>query len=284
MSTGLTTAILPVAGNGTRLLPATKSVPKELMPIYDRPLIQVAVDEALASGIRRLVLVSHPSKKALQDYFQRDDELRRALHENGKTRLSRALDALDPTGEMELVFVHQTEPLGLGHAILCARDVVEPGPVGVILPDDVILSAEPTLGQMARAYDPGFACHMIATEKVPAEAVSSYGIAACEEPAPGRQVLVEGLVEKPAVGEAPSRQGVIGRYILDTSIFDELERTRPGAGGEIQLTDAIAAAIGRGGVSAFRIDGARYDCGNPDGLLAASLAFRDSPFRRPFAA
>jgi len=284
MSTGLTTAILPVAGNGTRLLPVTKSVPKELMPIYDRPLIQVAVDEARASGVRRLVLVSQPSKTALEEYFERDDELSRVLHENGKTRLSRALDDLDPTGEMELVFVHQPEPLGLGHAILCARDAVGPGPVGVILPDDVILASEATLGQMARAYDPGFARHMIATEKVPAEAVSSYGIAVCEEPAPGRQVLVEGLVEKPAVGEAPSRQGVIGRYILDASIFDELERTEPGSGGEIQLTDAIATEIGRGGVSAFRIEGERHDCGNPDGLLAASLAFRDSPLRKPFAA
>lgn len=276
MQNRIHTAILPVAGMGTRMLPATKSVPKELMPVYDRPLIQFAVDEARAAGLRRLILVSHPSKSAIQEYFERDNALREQLHAKDKSDLAERLDELDPSDDMEIVFVHQDKPLGLGHAVLCAREIAAgDGPVAVILPDDVILGSESTIGEMARAYWSGSGVHMLATQTVSPDEVSSYGICACERPAVGRHVPVEALVEKPAPEDAPSDVAVIGRYILGPEIFDALAETRPGAGDEIQLTDAIAEAIGQGGVSAYRISGTRYDCGHADGLLSAAIAFRD---------
>ncbi|MEL6519205.1 MAG: UTP--glucose-1-phosphate uridylyltransferase [Pseudomonadota bacterium] len=276
MQNRIHTAILPVAGMGTRMLPATKSVPKELMPVYDRPLIQFAVDEARAAGLRRLILVSHPTKGAIQDYFERDHALRDHLHANDKHDLARQLDSLDPSEDMEIVFVHQDEPLGLGHAVLCAREIAAgDGPVAVMLPDDVIMGTEPAIGEMARVYHPGQGKHMLATQTVAPEEVAKYGICACDRPAVGRQVPVSAVVEKPAPDDAPSDVAIIGRYILGADIFDALAETRPGSGGEIQLTDAIAAAAQNGGISAYRITGTRYDCGHADGLLAATLAFRD---------
>lgn len=273
MQTHIRTAIVPVAGRGTRLLPATKSVPKEMLPVYDRPLLQYSVDEARDAGIKKLVLVTEQSKISIQHYFERDEDLRDALEEAGKDDVSRALDRLDPTDDMEVVFVYQNEPLGLGHAISCARDVVDKDePVAVILPDDLVIGATPTIGEMARAYDTGLSAHMLATQTVPKSEVHKYGICDCDSPAPGRQVLVKGMVEKPSAEEAPSQVAVIGRYILAHSIFDALAATDPGAGGEIQLTDAIATAIETDGVSAFRITGERHDCGHADGLLAASNA------------
>lgn len=274
MSTALHTAILPAAGLGTRLLPATKSVPKELMTIYDRPLIQFAVDEARVSGIKRLVVVTHPSKSSIQDYFEHDASLRKDLHRAGKQHLADQLDALDPSRDMEIVFAYQHEAKGLGDAVACARDQVGSGPVAVILPDDLILGDRPTIGAMAQIYDPGLATHMMAAMTVTAEDVSKYGIFDAELPAPGRQVKARGLVEKPQPADAPSQLAVIGRYILGPDIFDALTDTAPGAGGEVQLTDAIATALGRGGVAAFRTEGKRFDCGSHDGLLAASVAYR----------
>lgn len=273
MQSRIHTAILPVAGRGTRLLPATKSVPKELLPVYDRPLLQYAVDEARAAGFTRLILVSHPDKGAIQHYFERDSELRQALDDSGKSEMGHALDRLDPTDQMEVIFVHQNEPLGLGHAILCARDQIrDDAPIAVILPDDVILGDTPAIGEMAVAYHPGQCAHMLATQIVPKRDTAKYGICDCPSPARGRHVPVDGLVEKPDPDVAPSQIAVIGRYILDPDIFSVLAETPPGAGGEIQLTDAIAASIGAAGVSAFRITGERYDCGHADGLLSAANA------------
>lgn len=276
MHTRIRTAILPVAGRGTRLLPATKSVPKELLPVFDRPLLQYAVDEARAAGITRLVLVTHPSKTAIERYLTRDPDLHEALEDAGKEALSEDLNRMAPGKDMDIVFVNQEEPLGLGHAVLCARDAVEHSePVAVMLPDDLILGNTLAMEEMLHAYDPGFGAHMLATQIVPRRDVSKYGICDCTHPAPGRQVTVNGLLEKPDPEHAPSRVAVIGRYILGPGIFDALERTSPGAGGEIQLTDAIADSLNAGGVSAFQITGTRYDCGHADGLLQAATAVRD---------
>lgn len=287
MQSQIRTAILPVAGRGTRLLPATKSVPKEMLPVYDRPLLQYAVDEARASGFKKLVLVTDKSKASIQHYFERDDDLRDALEDADKEEISRVLDRLDPTDDMDIVFVYQNEPLGLGHAILCARDAVkDDGPVAVMLPDDLILGATPAIGEMARAYDRGNGAHMLASQTVSRAEVSKYGICDCPDPAMGRQVPITGLVEKPSPDTAPSQVAVIGRYILSPDIFDALENTAPGTGGEIQLTDAIAAAIPDDGVTAFRITGERYDCGHADGLLAAAIAVQNQrqATRQPTAA
>lgn len=275
MTHPIKTAILPVAGLGTRLLPATKAVPKELMPVYDRPLIQLAVDEAVAAGIERLVFVSHPSKSMIEDYLQHDEDLIEELESRGKTELAERVQDAVPDKPVECIFVMQDEPLGLGHAILCARDCAGDGPVAVILPDDVLLGAGSTIGDMADAYDPKQAAHMVATMRVPKSDVSKYGIVDNGDAPAGRQMPVRGLVEKPDPDDAPSQMAVIGRYILAASIFDALAETQPGAGGEIQLTDAIAAAIGEAGVTSFEVEQERFDCGNPEGLLEASLALRE---------
>jgi UTP--glucose-1-phosphate uridylyltransferase len=284
MSRRIHSAILPVAGLGTRLLPATKSVPKELMPVYDRPVIQLVIDEARAAGIRRLVFVTHPSKSAIEEYIRADHPIAAQLQERGKTQLAAQLDALSPEEDMEVVFVTQDEPRGLGHAVLCAREAVGPGPVAVMLPDDVVLGDQPTIGQMAQQFDPGMCDHMVATMEVPRTETAKYGIVEAEKPAAGRHVEITGMVEKPSPDQAPSELAVIGRYILSPSIFDVLAETPPGAGGEIQLTDAIADAIGKGGVSAFRITGERFDCGDHDGLLEASIACRKRRLRPGLAA
>lgn len=266
------TAIFPVAGLGTRMLPATKVVPKELLPVYDRPLIQLAVDEAAAAGITRMIFVSHPSKSIIEEYFKPDDGLSDALRAEGKTALAEKLDATVPDDEIRFHFVMQEQPLGLGNAIYCARDLAGDGPVAVILPDDVLIGAGSAIGDMVQCYDPEFAEHMVASMPVPPSDVSKYGIIDPLEQVQDGQVAVQAMVEKPTLEAAPSNLAIIGRYILGSGIFDSLARTRPGVGGEIQLTDAIAMAIATSRVSAFRVSQDRYDCGNPDGLLAASLA------------
>jgi UTP--glucose-1-phosphate uridylyltransferase len=276
MTRTIQTAIFPVAGLGTRLLPATKSVPKELMPVYDRPVLQHAIDEAIAAGITRLVFVTHPSKDAIRDYLTRDRVLDAQLRNKGKDALARELDDLLPSNPVETVFVDQMEPLGLGHAILCARDVTGDGPVAVLLPDDAILAPRPTIADMAAAYGSAEVDHMIAAMWVPRDAVSRYGIVDADMPEPGQVVPVRGMVEKPAQNRAPSQLAVVGRYVLSPGIWDALADTPPGAGNEIQLTDAIARSIGTGGVSAFRIAGDRFDCGSHDGLVDAGVAFRDA--------
>jgi UTP--glucose-1-phosphate uridylyltransferase len=266
------TAIFPVAGLGTRFLPATKSVPKELLPVLDTPLIQFAIDEVREAGIERLVFVSHPSKTAIERYVLHDADLSTILRARGlhgvADRLDGAIPGSDGGGP---VFAMQPEPLGLGHAVLCARPYILPGAVAVVLPDDLILSPRGCLAQMIEAYDTNPYGHLVATMDVPPDQVSAYGVLGILRHE-GRLAIADRIVEKPMPLEAPSSTAVVGRYVLDSSIFDDLEQTQPGAGGEIQLTDAIAAGIDRIGLAGFRFDGARFDCGSREGMLAATLA------------
>ncbi|MGP1356247.1 UTP--glucose-1-phosphate uridylyltransferase [Roseicyclus sp.] len=250
------TAIFPVAGRGTRLRPVTLCVPKELLPVYTTPLLQFAIDEARDAGIERFVFVTSADKPAIEHYV-------RTCHPGIDAR-----------------FVEQAAPLGLGHAVLSGRAAARDGeeveqPVAVILPDDLIFATVPVLAQMARAYDPALCQHMVAAMKVRPEDTASYGILDSDMPAPGRQIAVRGLVEKPSPSDAPSNLAVVGRYILHPTIFETLMTTGRGAGGEIQLTDAIQRDVQRLGVGAFRFEGIRYDCGQPDGLLEAASALQD---------
>ena len=266
------TAIFPVAGLGTRFLPATKAVPKELLPVIDRPLIQYAIDEARAAGVERMIFVSHPSKAAIERYVTEDTDLIETLRERGKTEIARELeaDALD-ADRHEVVFVMQSEPLGLGHAVLCAADHVLDGPVAVILPDDLMLCpGRGCLAEMIAAYEGAGAGHMIAVMEVEPEAVKDYGVLKVSR-RDGQIVHAEGMVEKPDPADAPSRTAVVGRYVLDPAIFGALRTQAPGAGGEIQLTDAIARGIGELGLVGCYLSGRRFDCGSKQGMLAATL-------------
>lgn len=264
----LSSVVFPVAGMGTRMLPATKVTPKELLPVYDTPLLQFAVDEAVATGAKRLIFVSHPDKSAIEDYLSPAPRLEEGLEAKGKDELLEAVRNTRVPDDVEVVFVMQHEALGLGHAVLCAADQVLDGPVGVILPDDLMLGT-PCLPEMAEAHDTTTMHSLVAAQKVAPEKVSSYGIFDCD-PGDGARVLpARGFVEKPKVGTAPSTLAAVGRYILNPAVFDALRATEPGAGGEIQLTDAIAAT---GGIHAFRFSGTRHDCGNPDGIVEATLA------------
>ncbi|RVV96738.1 UTP--glucose-1-phosphate uridylyltransferase [Mesobaculum littorinae] len=265
------TAIFPVAGLGTRFLPATKATPKELLPVIDTPLIQYAIDEAREAGIEKLIFVNHPSKSAIERHIRHDAELHSTLNERGKGDIAEDLHrAAIHEGEQEIVFVMQEEPLGLGHAVLCARDEVLPGAVAVILPDDLMLGEPGCLTQMAQAYAKTKAGHMVAAMDVDQERVSSYGVLDATH-TDGPLTFAKGMVEKPKPEEAPSTKAVVGRYVLDGSIFDDLAVQEPGAGGEIQLTDAIAAGIERVGLVGFSFSGRRFDCGSKQGMLAATL-------------
>ncbi|WOI57363.1 UTP--glucose-1-phosphate uridylyltransferase [Palleronia sp. LCG004] len=265
------TAIFPVAGLGTRFLPATKAVPKELLPVIDTPLIQYAIDEARAAGIERMIFVSHPSKSSIERHVRHDADLGHALRQKGKGKIADKLerDALDDENQ-EFVFVMQDKPLGLGHAVNCAAKHVLPGAVAVILPDDLILGERGCLSEMVEAYETSKTGHMVATMEVSREAVSSYGVLDAHG-SDGKVIYAAGMVEKPAPEKAPSRHAVVGRYILDASIFGDLDALEPGAGGEYQLTDAIAAGIGRLGLAGFKFSGRRFDCGSKQGMLAATL-------------
>ncbi|WP_298844241.1 UTP--glucose-1-phosphate uridylyltransferase [uncultured Roseobacter sp.] len=269
-SSAVRTAIFPVAGLGTRFLPATKATPKELLPVLDTPLIQYAIDEAQAAGIERMVFVSHPSKAAIERHVMDDVRLRSELRARGKPELAAELkEASFPVGSDEVVFAMQNEPLGLGHAVACARDHVLPGPVAVILPDDLILG-EGCIGEMIEAYRNVPAGHLVATMQVAARETRKYGIlSVCDQE--GRVLRADGMVEKPDPDKAPSRDAVVGRYILDGSVFDDLSAQTPGAGGEIQLTDAIARGAQRVGLAGFRFSGQRFDCGSKAGMLRATL-------------
>jgi len=267
MTSPVRTAIFPVAGLGTRFLPATKATPKELLPVLDTPLIQYAIDEAQAAGVERMIFVSHPSKSAIERYVMDDARLRADLRARGKADLAEALRdaALCPKTD-DAVFTMQEKPLGLGHAVLCARDHLLPGPVAVILPDDLILGA-PCLSEMIAGYRGG---HMVATMQVARDEVSKYGILSVAR-RDGRVLHADGMVEKPKPADAPSRDAVVGRYVLDAAIFVDLATQPPGAGGEIQLTDAIARGAADLGLSGFRFSGQRFDCGSKAGMLRATL-------------
>ena len=265
------TAVFPVAGLGTRFLPATKATPKELLPVIDTPLIQFAIDEAREAGITRLVFVNHPSKRAIEEYVRQDARLDRTLRARGKHGLADTLGELALGTDVEVVFTHQEEPLGLGHAVLCACKHVGNEPFAVILPDDLILGDPGCLTEIIEAHRAAGGGHVVATMEVEPEATSSYGVL---DPLStlGRMIPARGIVEKPAPDVAPSRHAVVGRYVLDSSIFEDLAAQGPGAGGEIQLTDAIARGIDRVGLTGFRFSGTRYDCGSKAGMLAATLA------------
>lgn len=262
------TVLIPAAGQGTRLLPATKATPKELLAVYDRPVLQFVLDEAIAARAERVVIVTHPSKAAIRSYMEPDNTYTDRLRSCGKNDIADALCALTLPPSVEVVFVTQSQPLGLGHAILCCRDQVLPGPIAVILPDDLIMG-ESCLAEMTAAYAGG---HMIAAMDVSEAETQRYGIFRLKNSGHGRSVPVSGMVEKPLVGQAPSRLAAVGRYILDPVIFPTLAATQPGAGNELQLTDAIAHDAGSVALTAFRFSGRRFDCGSHDGLLEAGLA------------
>jgi len=260
------TAVFPVAGRGTRFLPATKAVPKEMLPIVDKPLMQYAVEEALEAGATRLVFVTHASKRAIEDHFDRDPELERALASGGKTEMLETVRAILPR-DVSCVFIRQGEPLGLGHAVLCAEPAVGEEPFFVHLPDDLIRGDTGCLKQMARQYTQT-GTGVVAVEEVPREKTASYGIVDVDDSNAIRQI-----VEKPAPADAPSTLAVVGRYLLTPAIFELLRSTGRGAGGEIQLTDAIADLLKRQTVRAFRFEGERYDCGNKLGYVRATLDY-----------
>ena len=261
-------AVFPVAGRGTRFLPATKASPKEMLPIVDKPLIQYAVEEAIAAGATKLVFVTGASKRAIEDHFDTDAELERALTDSGKEDLLASIRGIVPAG-VSCVYIRQGEPLGLGHAVLCARPAVGDEPFFVHLADDLIAGEPGCLAQMADEYaDHGGS--VVAVETVPRENTSSYGIVAVDEN--DRNRLTE-IVEKPAPEDAPSNSAVVGRYLLAPEIFERLEKTGRGAGGEIQLTDGIADLLNDQPVYAYSFSGTRYDCGSKLGYLQAMVAY-----------
>jgi len=265
MSKPVRTAVFPVAGRGTRFLPATKAVPKEMLPIVDKPLIQYGVEEALEAGATRLVFITHSSKRAIEDHFDQDVELERALEEAGKHEFLAAVRDVVPK-DVACIFIRQGEPLGLGHAVLCARPAVGDEPFFVHLPDDLIIGERGCLSEMVEGYERTGAS-AIAVEEVPREKTSSYGIVDAD--AEGR---LKQIVEKPDPDVAPSTLAVVGRYLLTPAVFDMLETTGRGAGGEIQLTDAIADLLNKEPVYASRFTGERFDCGNKLGYIQATLA------------
>lgn len=271
MRNKVTKAIFPVAGLGTRFLPATKSVPKEIMTLVDRPLIQYAIDEARAAGIKEFIFVTSRGKGALEDYFDHSPQLENELRKKGKDDLLEILKSTNMDSGA-IAYMRQHKALGLGHAVWCARRLIGNEPFAVILPDDVIAAEKPCLQQMVEAYEETGG-NMVAAMEVPLEKASSYGVLDVQEDM-GSMVSVKGMVEKPAPGTEPSNLAVIGRYILSPYVLKNLNKIKSGAGGEIQLTDAIAQEIGSDrGVYGYRFRGQRFDCGSKSGFLQATVAF-----------
>ena len=264
-------AIFPVAGMGTRFLPATKSVPKEIMTLVDRPLVQYAIDEARAAGIKEFIFVTSRGKGALEDYFDHAPQLEQELKKKGKTELLETLKSTNMDSGA-IAYIRQHKALGLGHAVWCARRLIGNEPFAVMLPDDVIAAEKPCLQQMVEAYEETGG-NMVAAMEVPRDKTSAYGILDVNEDM-GSLVSVKGMVEKPKVEDAPSNLAVIGRYILSPTILKNLNKMKSGAGGEIQLTDAIAQEIGgKEGVHGLRFRGQRFDCRSKAGFLQATVAF-----------
>lgn len=271
MRNKVTKAIFPVAGLGTRFLPATKSVPKEIMTLVDRPLIQYAIDEARAAGIKEFIFVTSRGKGALEDYFDHSPQLENELRKKGKDDLLEILKSTNMDSGA-IAYMRQHKALGLGHAVWCASRLIGNEPFAVILPDDVIAAEKPCLQQMVEAYEETGG-NMVAAMEVPLEKASSYGVLDVQEDM-GSMVSVKGMVEKPAPGTEPSNLAVIGRYILSPYVLKNLNKIKSGAGGEIQLTDAIAQEIGSDrGVYGYRFRGQRFDCGSKSGFLQATVAF-----------
>ena len=264
-------AVFPVAGLGTRFLPATKASPKEMLPVVDKPLIQYAVEEAYAAGIRHMIFVTGRSKRAIEDHFDTAYELENELETAGKQDLLKLVRSVMPD-DMDCAFVRQPRSLGLGHAVLCAEPLVGNEPFAVLLADDLMVGppgGEPVLAQMAAAFRQQ-GRSMLAVQEVPHDQVHRYGIVA-GEPAGGPLMRIQRIVEKPSADKAPSRMGVAGRYILTPAIFEEIRNQPKGAGGEIQLTDAIERLMGHQAVYAFQYAGKRYDCGSKEGFLEATV-------------
>ncbi|MDJ0947311.1 MAG: UTP--glucose-1-phosphate uridylyltransferase [Alphaproteobacteria bacterium] len=270
MPAPLRKVVFPVAGLGTRFLPATKAVAKEMLPVVDKPLIQYAVEEAAAAGIEEFIIVTAPDKPAIADHFAPKEGLERQLAEKNKSAELAAVRACTPAGA-RFHYAIQEQPLGLGHAVGCARALVGDEPFAVILPDDMVLAETPCLKQMAEVYGETGG-NVIAVEDVPREQTARYGIldVGADD---GRLAEVRGLVEKPAPDEAPSTLSIIGRYILLPEVFAQIETVGRGAGGEIQLTDAMAGMIGAAPFHGLRFTGTRYDCGSKLGFLEANIAY-----------
>ena len=266
----ITKAVFPVAGMGTRFLPATKASAKEMMPVVDKPLIQYAVEEAVAAGMTEMIFITGRGKRAIEDHFDKATELEAELSQRGKEDLLQIVQEIIPRN-VSCVYVRQPEALGLGHAVLCALPVVGQNPFAIVLADDLIDAGTPVLAQMAAVYGRR-GRSIVAVQNVEREETKRYGIVRIDEgsTSPHR---IGGIVEKPAPAAAPSTLGVVGRYILTPRIFHHLQHQTPGAGGEIQLTDAIAALLADEDVFAYEFEGVRYDCGSKLDYLKANLAF-----------
>ncbi len=262
-------AVFPVAGLGTRFLPATKAMPKEMLPIVDKPLIQYAVEEAVAAGITELIFVTGRHKRAIEDHFDRSPELEAELAAKGKQAL---LDSISPMlpGHVHCIYTRQAQPLGLGHAVLCAAPIVGNEPFVVLLADDLIDAQTPVTRQLVDAAHQHNGS-VVAIEAIDPQDTYRYGIIA-GQPVDARNIRLQSIVEKPAPADAPSNNAVVGRYVLEPEIFDHLRRTPAGVGHEIQLTDAISRLLAERPVYAHRYEGVRYDCGNKEGFFQATLA------------
>lgn len=264
----ITKAVFPVAGLGTRFLPATKASPKEMLPVVDKPIIQYAVEEAVAAGITELIFVTGRTKRSIEDHFDKAYEIEAELEARGKSKMLEVVRSILPAG-VTCVYIRQGEALGLGHAVLCAKSIVGDEPFAVILADDLIDGEPYVLKQMVDLYD-YYNCSILGVQNVNREETSQYGIV---QAAPLKDGIseVSGIVEKPQPKDAPSTLGVVGRYILSPRVFGELENVTPGSGGEIQLTDGIAALLRKEQVLAYEFDGIRYDCGSKLGYLKATV-------------
>lgn len=279
----ITKAVFPVGGMGTRFLPTTKASPKEMMPIVDKPLIQYVVEEAIAAGITEMIFITGRHKRSIEDHFDKSYELEAELEMRGKTETLKMLRSIVPKN-VSCIYIRQSEALGLGHAVLCARPAVGNEPFAVLLADDLIDSDNPVMRQMTRLYEKS-RCSILGVQSIELKDAMHYGIVKCETEEEGPH-LITGIVEKPKPEDAPSTLGVVGRYILTPKIFAHLEKTKPGTGGEIQLTDGIASLLQEERVLAYEFFGTRYDCGTKLGYLKATvaLALKHPEVREEFAA
>ncbi len=263
--------VFPVNGLGTRFLPATKAMPKEMLPIIDKPLIQYAVDEAVKAGVTEMIFVTGRTKRAIEDHFDNYPELERELESKGKKELLDLVQSIVPSG-INCIYIRQPKALGLGHAVLCAKPVVGNEPFGVILADDLVDSETPCIGQLIKTRQEQGGGSVVAVLDVAPEETKSYGIVSVDDDKQSTSAL-RGIVEKPEPSAAPSRLAVIGRYVFEPEIFDYLAATVPGIGGEIQLTDGISASLETVPTFAHRFEGKRFDCGSKQGFLDATVNF-----------
>lgn len=269
MTTPIRKAVFPVAGLGTRFLPATKSIPKEMLPVVDKPLIQYAVEEATRAGITDMIFVTGATKRSIENHFDRNLALEAELEAKGKQDLLELVQSICPRG-VNFIFTGQYAPLGLGHAVLCAAPIVGNSPFAVILPDDLIDSPCSCIGELCELREKRGGGNVIAVEEVPREMTNKYGIVSLDAEDSER---VSGLVEKPAPEVAPSTLAVIGRYVFEPSIFDRLKEVKPGVGGEIQLTDAMEASLSDTPMRVCRFAGERFDCGSKQGFISATVHY-----------